>query len=184
MFRGLSLNTTPANDADEKKAIHPTLRNDLYSAVDQVKAWLAGARQGDGVSYGPILAIIQKHFPETKIGMESFGRADDEVAVIVAGVTNMVLELGKWESMAGAMATRTWADALANAFTKYAGPRKDAIARGISRGVNNANVTLLTTNFTAKIQIISSLKSVITRIYGAGTSETRQAEATFSSKFI
>lgn len=166
--------STAATDADAKKIMSPTLRADVYSAVDQAKSWVAGGQgggqAGDGVSYGPILAIIQKHFPATKIGLESVGNVESEVAIIVGGVTNMIMEFSKWEGMAGGMAMRTWVDALVDAHAKavvstsatrsVGAARKDMVAKGITKGLNqNTDITLMTKEFTSKIQIISCLKS-------------------------
>ncbi|KAF9479378.1 hypothetical protein BDN70DRAFT_834563 [Pholiota conissans] len=178
-------------NADAKKVLSPALRPDIYNLIDSVKAWviggLSGGQAGDGVSYGAHLAVIQKHFPETKKpGFESFGQAEGEIAVIVGGLTNMVLELSKWEGMAAGMAMRTWVDALVEAHARAASPtRKDAIAKGVTRGLNQfTDATLLTKDFTTRIQIISCLKTVSSRIYGAGTDEARQSDAMWSSKFI
>ncbi|KAJ7150116.1 hypothetical protein C8R43DRAFT_1006282 [Mycena crocata] len=189
MFRQLSNQlAATAKTTEAPKAIAPTLRSDIYTAMDQTKSWVIGGmgQAGDGVSYSSVLATIQKHFPDTKMGLENFGSAENEVSVVVCGVTNMVLEMSKWEGMAGGMAMRTWCDALVEAHGRLpAGSRKDAVARGIVRGIsNNTDITLMTREFTAKIQIISSLKSVCSRIYGAGTTEARQAEAVLSSRFI
>lgn len=176
---------------DTKKAMAPTLRSDVYSAIDGVKAWLSGAhgrgQAGDGVSYQSLLSLIQKHFPKTQLGFDAIGQTESEVAVIVGGVTNMVMEVSKWEGMAGAMAMNTWVEAVVEGHRRVdAGQaKKDAIARGITRGLNyNTDMTLLTQEFTAKIQIISSLKSVSSRIYGAGTDEARKSEALWSSKLL
>ncbi|KAK7030957.1 hypothetical protein VNI00_013904 [Paramarasmius palmivorus] len=166
MFRNLSSQlAAAANTNAEKKSMSPTLRGDMYSAVDKTKAWIVGGtvagQAGDGSSYKQILAIIQKHFPETKIGFEFVGMVENEVAVVVGGVTNMVLELSKWEGMAGAIAMRTWIDALVNAYsTTSEGSRKEMMARGITRGINhNSDLSLMSKDFTARIQIISILKS-------------------------
>lgn len=170
MFRNITSQlTATGSDAEAKKVMSPTLRQDIYSAADQVKAWMiggiGGGSAGDGVSYNPILSTIQKHFPNTKIGIESMGGAESECAIIVGGVTNMVLELCKWEGMAGGMAMRTWIDAVVEAYGRVpAGPadgsRKEAIAKGITRGINqNTDVTLVPKEFTVKIQVISILKT-------------------------
>lgn len=81
---------------------------------------------------------------------------------------------------------RTWVDGLVGSYAKAApGTRKDAIAKGIIRGINqNTDVSLMTKDFTARIQIISALKSVSSKIHGNGTDEARQGEAVWSSKFI
>ncbi|KAG6840680.1 hypothetical protein C0991_005141 [Blastosporella zonata] len=146
----------------------PTLRSDIYTVVDQAKVWISGTRgqPGDGVSYGAILSTIQKHFPDVKLGFEAVGHAEHEVALIVGGITNMVMEYSMWESMPGGMAMRTWVDSLVGAYGKAAtGPKKDAIAKGITRGINyNTNVNLMTKDFTARIQIISTLKSGESRV--------------------
>jgi hypothetical protein len=212
MFRNFSSQLAAAatgNNAEAKKVMSPNLRSDIYSAVDQAKSWVIGGlgsgQAGDGVSYGTILFAIQKHFPEAKLGLELVGHAEGEVAVIVGGITNMVMEFSKWESMSGGMAMRTWVDSLIEAHGRVApGSRKDSIAKGITRGINqNTDVTLMTKDFTAKIQIISCLKTgernvvhqnalqlicypllVSTRIYGPGSDEARQGEAVWSSKFI
>jgi len=193
MFRNLASQLTTGSggtNADAKKVMAPSLREDIYSTVDKAKSWiiggLGGGQAGDGVSYGTILSIIQKHFPELKLGLESIGHADGEVAMIVGGITNMIMELSKWEGMTGGMAMRTWTDTLVEAHGRIgAGSRKDMIAKGITRGLNhNTDITLVTREFTSRIQIISCLKTVSTRIYGAGTDEARQSEAIWSSKFI
>jgi len=143
----------------------PALRSDIYSAIDQTKSWLVGGvgggQAGDGVSFGPIISTIQKHFPDTKLGLESIGQVESEVAVVVGGITNMVMEMSKWEGMAGGMAMRTWVDGLVEAHGRVGpGARKEMVAKGITRGVNqNTDVSLMTKEFTAKIQIISALKT-------------------------
>jgi hypothetical protein len=73
----------------------------------------------------------------------------------------VILEMSKWEGMAGGMAMRTWSDALVEAHGRLpAGSRKDSVGKGIVRGVSqNTDITLMTKEFTAKIQIISSLKN-------------------------
>lgn len=169
MFRSFSNQLAAAaaagNNANDKKTMSPTLRSDIYTAIDSAKTWIAGGKggsqPGDGVSYGAVLSSIQKHFPETKIGMDALGRADEETAVVVGGVTNMVLEMSKWEGMAGGMAMKTWIDALVSGYARVdRGSHKDAIARGIVKGINqNADISLMTKEFTAKIQIISCLKN-------------------------
>jgi len=200
MFRNwqTTLATASAAKADAK-TMSPTLRTDIYSSVDQAKPWLigggpgtGGGRQaGDGVSFQPILTTIQKHFPDMKLGLESVGNAEAEVAVIVAGVTNMVLEMSKWDGMAGGMTMRTWVDTLSEAHGRIPatpdarGNRKDQVGRGITRGINQlTDVSLMTREFAARIQIISLLKSVNTKVHGAGSEEARQGEALWSSKFI
>ncbi|KAG6849608.1 hypothetical protein H0H93_006965 [Arthromyces matolae] len=176
-------------DGDKKKKVmSPTLRSDIYTTIDQTKSWITGVRgkPGDGVSYGTILSIIQKHFPDSRLKLESVEQADNEVALIVGGITNMIMEYSMWESMSGGMAMRTWVDTLVGAHGKAAREEnKDAIAKGITRGINhNTDVGLMTKDFTARIQMISALKSVSAKIYGSGTDEARQSEAVWSSKFI
>jgi len=187
----------------DAKTVSPTLRSDIYSALDQAKPWLIGGapgastvrQAGDGVSFQPLLATIQKHFPTMSLGLESIGSAEAEVAVIVAGITNMVLEMSKWDGMAGGMTMRTWVEALSEAHARIPGApadaharggnRKDQVGRGITRGINQlTDVTLMTREFAARIQIISLLKSVNTKVHGAGSEEARQGEALWSSKFI
>ncbi|KAG7441036.1 uncharacterized protein BT62DRAFT_909313 [Guyanagaster necrorhizus] len=200
MFRNFSSQLAAAavgnnkNSDGDKKTMSPTLRSDIYTAVDQASSWLAGGKgggslPGDGMSYGAVLATIQKHFPDTKIGIDSLGNTESEVAIVVGGVTSMVLEMSRWEGMAGGMAMKTWVDALGGAYARIGDDdgslRKATIAKGITRGINqNADVSLMTKEFTAKIQIITCLKSLITRVYGVGSEEARRAEASLSSKFI
>ena len=92
MFRQLSNQLAAAAKTTEApKAIAPTLRSDIYSAIDQTKLWIVGGglgQAGDGISYGPLLATMQKHFPDTKMGLENIGGAESEVSVVVCGVTN------------------------------------------------------------------------------------------------
>lgn len=193
-----SASSSPQGKSD-KKSISPSLRTDIYNTIDQAKPWLIGAsprQAGDGVSYQPILSLIQSHFPELKVGLDAARNVEHESAVIVAGITNMILEMSKWDGMAGAMAMRTWVDALGDAHGKISisgapstgakgASRKDQVGRGITRGINQlTDVTLMTREFAARIQIISLLKSVNTKIHGAGSDEARQGEALWSSKFI
>lgn len=194
MFRNLSSQlAAAATGSGDKKAMAPTLRSDIYTAIDQVKAWIigtgsagiGGGQAGDGVAFQSLVTLTQKHFPKTEIGLDSIGKTENEVAVIVGGVTNMILEMSKWEGMASGMAMRTWVDALAEAYTRLpASSRKDAVAKGITKGVTqNVDVSLMT-DFTTKIQIISSLKTLMSNIHGSGSAQARQAEAALASKFI
>lgn len=160
---------TPTSKPDPK-SISPTLRADIYAALDLVNPWLVGStprHAGDGVSYQPILALIHKHFPDLTLGIESIGNIESEVALVVAGITNMVLEMSKWDGMAGAMTMRTWVDALTTAHARIdraggapGSNRKELVGRGITRGINQlSDVSLMTREFAARIQIISLLKS-------------------------
>ncbi|EGN91812.1 hypothetical protein SERLA73DRAFT_66808 [Serpula lacrymans var. lacrymans S7.3] len=200
MFRNFTSTLAAVNAGgkkdDAKKSISPTLRTDIYSAMDQTKAWLGGegggGQAGDGVSYGSIVSTIQKHFPDITVGLDSVGQAEGEVAIVVGGVTNMILEMSKWDGMAGGMAMRTWVDTLSDAHGRISADRggvkisrKELVGRGITRGVNQlTDVTLMTREFAARIQIISLLKSVNTKIHGTGSDQARQGEALWSSKFI
>ncbi|KII95440.1 hypothetical protein PLICRDRAFT_97621 [Plicaturopsis crispa FD-325 SS-3] len=195
MFRNLASTLAAANNAagkgDKPKAMAPSLRADIYTAIEQTKNWviggIGGGQAGDGVSFRSILPTLQKHFPETKIGMDTVGQADGEIAVVVGAVTNMILEMSKWEGNAGAMTMRTWLDALVEAHSRASGPekRKRMVAQGITGGVDHrVDLSLLTREFAARIQILSLLKSLNGRIYGAGSEEARQGEALWSSKLI
>lgn len=167
MFHNFSsqLAAAAGTNAEAKKVMAPTLRSDIYSAMDTAKNWVIGGlgtgQAGDGVSYGAMLSIIQKHFPNVKVGLESVGQAEGEVATIVGGITNMIMEYSRWESMSGGMAMRTWVDGLVDAHGKTkSGTRKHAIAKGITRGTNqNSDVALMTKDFGARIQMISCLKT-------------------------
>ena len=164
-------NTLAAATASSKvdpKSMSPTLRADIYTALDHVKPWLIGAsprQAGDALSYQPILALIHKHFPELTLGIEAIGNVEAEVALVVAGVTNMVLEMSKWDGMAGAMTMRTWVDVLSDAHMRIprgapSARRREQVGRGITRGINQlTDVSLMTKEFAARIQIISLLKS-------------------------
>jgi len=201
MFRNLASQLTAAAVAKDgsssvgggKKELSPALRADIYSLIDKTRGWISGGQSGgqagDGVSYNSLLTPIQKHLPETKkLGLESFGQLDSEIGVIVGGVTNLILELSKWEGMSSGMAMRTWVDTLVDGYFKAASAgesRKELIAKGILRGLNQyTDATLLTKDFTTRIQIITCLKTVSSRIYGPGSEEARQNEAVWSSKFI
>jgi hypothetical protein len=78
----------------------PYLRGDIYVVMDQVKPWLVGeksqAKAGDGVSYLGPMNIIQKYFPDVKMGSEKVDNTEDEVSVVVSGTTNMILEMSRW----------------------------------------------------------------------------------------
>jgi len=193
MFRNFANQLTAAagTNGGAKKVPSPTLRSDIYSLVDKTPGWMAGGQSGgqagDGVSYDALLALIQKHIPETKkLGLEFFGQLDSEIAIVVGGVTNLILELSRWENMSAGMAMRTWVDSLVDGYFKASSEsRKDLIAKGIMRGLNRyTDATLLTKDLTTRIQIITCLKTVSSRIYGPGTDEARQNEAMWSSKFI
>ena len=170
MFHNFTSQLTAAAEANSagKKTLSPTLRPDIYNLIDKTKGWIAGGQSGgqagDGVSYSAMLALIQKHLPETKkLGLESsFGQPDSEIAVIVGGVTNLILELSKWEGMSAGMAMRTWVDdSLVESYFKASSEsRKDLIAKGILRGLNQyTDASLLTRDFTTRIQIITCLKT-------------------------
>lgn len=168
MFRNFASQLTAAAGANDraKKAPSPTLRSDIYSLVDKTPGWIAGGQSGgqagDGVSYGALLALIQKHIPETKkLGLEFFGQLDSEIAIIVGGVTNLILELSRWEDMSAGMAMRTWVDSLVDGYFKVSNEsRKELIAKGIMRGLNRyTDATLLTKDLTTRIQIITCLKT-------------------------
>ncbi len=155
---------TKSADNAKKKVLSPALRPDIYTLVDQTTLWVIGrgsnaGQPGDGVSYGSLFSTIQKHFPDTqRPGIELYTQAEGEVAVVVGGVTNMILELSKWEGMAAGMAMRTWVDALVEAHSKAS--RKTIIAQGVSRGLGQfTDASLLTKDFTTRIQIISCLKT-------------------------
>lgn len=192
MFHNFSsqLAAAATGKAEDKKVLSPTLRSDIYSTMDLAKNWVIGGlgtgQAGDGVSYGAMLSTIQKHFPTAKMGLESIGHAEGEVAAIVGGITNMILEYSKWEAMSGGMAMRTWVDSLIDAHGRMkSGARKEAIAKGITRGTNqNSDVTLMTKELAPRIQMISCLKTVSSRIYGQGSNEARQGEAVLSSRFM
>lgn len=170
MFRNFASQLTAANGANGgvKKVPSPTLRSDIYSLVDKTQGWIVGGQSGgqagDGVSYGALLALIQKHIPETKkLGLEFFGQLDSEIAIIVGGVTNLILELSRWEEMSAGMAMRTWVDSLVDSYFKASTAsesRKDLVAKGIMRGLNRyTDATLLTKDLTTRIQIITCLKT-------------------------
>ncbi|KAH0578234.1 hypothetical protein J132_06840 [Termitomyces sp. J132] len=133
MFRNHSGQITAAvvgKDADKKKVMPPTLRSDIYAVIDQAKAWISGTRgqPGAGVSHGTILTAIQEYFPELTLGLEAVGHVESEVAVIVGGITNMIIEYSMGESMSGGMAMRTWVDGLIGAYEKASsGQKKDVL---------------------------------------------------------
>jgi hypothetical protein len=176
MFRNLASQLTAAaaqagssNDG-AKRVPSPTLRSDIYSLIDRTPGWIvAGDGQsnnhgqaGDGISYVALLALIQKHIPETKKpGLEFFAQLDSEIAIIVGGVTNLILELSRREQMSAGMAMLTWVDSLVDGYYKVSSEsRKDLIAKGIMRGLNRyTDATLLTKDFTTRIQIITCLKT-------------------------
>jgi len=193
MFRNFTsqLAAAAGANAGDKKVLSPTLRPDIYSLIDKTQGWITGGQgggqAGDGVSYNALLTSIQKHLPETKkLGLEAFGQPDSEIAVVVGGITNLILELSKWEGLSAGMAMRTWVDSLVEGYFKSESrKKKELVAKGILRGLNQyTDATLLTRDFNARIQIITCLKTVSSRIYGAGTDEARQNEAMWSSKFI
>jgi hypothetical protein len=169
MFRNLSkLAAANANTTEANKTMSPTLRADIYTVIDQAKLWLigglGGGQAGDGVSFGSMISTIQKHFPATTVGLESMAQVESETAIVVGGITNMILEMSKWDGLAGGMAMRTWVDALTEAYSRVPstapGGKKELIAKGITKGVNqNTDVTLMTREFAARIQIISTLKT-------------------------
>jgi len=195
MFKNLNISfATPVNGgtADTPQAMAPSLRTDLYSLMDQVKPWLIGdagrGRAGDGVNYSEPMNTIQKYFPDAKMGLEFMGSAEGEASVVVCGVVNMILEMSKWDGMMGGMAMRTWVDILAGVYAKAAaanpGSRTNLLRKGISRGVEMADVSLVTKEFAVRIQIISLLKSVDAKLYGVGSEEARRSDTLWNSRFI
>ncbi|KAF8415849.1 hypothetical protein L210DRAFT_3430478, partial [Boletus edulis BED1] len=113
---------------------------------------------GDALSYQPILALIHTHFPDLAPAIDVLGNVEAEVALIVAGITNMILEMSKWDGMAGAMSMRTWVDALGDATHASSAPgskRKEQVGRGMTRGINQlTDVSLMTREFAPRIQIL------------------------------
>jgi|SRR5882762_352825 len=178
MFRDIS--STAAN---AEKSMTPSLRSDIYAAMDQAKPWLIGdsshARAGDGVSYSGLMDVIQKHFPDAKMGLDSAGNTEGEASVVVNGITNMILEMSRWyvlnlctfgrssialrDGMMSGMAMKTWVDALGEAYVRTAaanqGSRTDMIKKGISKGVEMTNAKLMTKEFAARLQLVSLLKN-------------------------
>jgi hypothetical protein len=81
------------------------------------------------------------------------------------------MEYSKWEAMSGAMAMRTWVDGVVEAHAKVQpGARRDSVAKGITRAINqNSDVSLMTREFAARVQMISCLKSstsLFLRVFG------------------
>jgi len=170
MFRNLTSQLAGVSSADSKKALSPALRPDIYHLIDGFKPWAGGGSggvggkgsAGDSVSYKPLLEVILKHLPETKkLGLEAFGQAESEIAAVVGGITNMILELSRWEGMSATMAMRTWVDTLVDVHANAPSEEKgQGIARGITRGLGQStDFSLLTKDFTSRISIISSLKT-------------------------
>jgi len=195
MFRNLSGTLVAANAANSGKTERPTLpglRSDIYVAIDQVKPWLIGdpgpATAGDGVSYSGLMNIIQKHFPDAKMGSDLVGNAEGEAAAVVRGITNMILEMSRWDGMISGVAMKTWIDALGEAYVRAAaanqGSRPEMIRRGISKGVEMTDATLITKEFAVRLQLISLLKNANARLYGAGSAEARRGDSLWSSRFI
>ena len=94
-------------------------------------------------------------------GKRNGGQLDSEIAIIVGGVTNLILELSRWEQMSAGMAMRTWVDSLVDGcFKASSESKKDLVGKGIMRGLNRyTDATLLTKDLTTRIQIITCLKS-------------------------
>jgi len=187
MFRNLSSTLAAANavhGAKTENSMSPNLRSDIYTAMDEVKPWLIGdlsrARAGDGVSYSGLMNIIQKHFPDAKMGLHSMGNTEGEASVVVSGVTNMILELSRWfvshlstksacphlslrDGMMSGVAMKTWMNVLEDAYVRAtaANPegRSDSMRRGISNGVEMTNATLMTKEFAVRLQLVSLLKN-------------------------
>ncbi|KAJ7248739.1 hypothetical protein C8J57DRAFT_1672507 [Mycena rebaudengoi] len=131
--------------------------------MDRERTWWGG-----GTSSGTIMATIQKHFPGAKMGIENIGNAGNDVSS--SGVTN---RNGRWNGLVEAHKRLP------------EGSKKGNIAKGIARAsTQNTELNLMTKEFTPKIQIISALESVCTRIYDAGSADSRQAEAILSSRLI
>jgi len=187
MFRDIS--STAAN---AEKSMTPSLRSDIYAAMDQAKPWLIGdsshARAGDGVSYSGLMDVIQKHFPDAKMGPDSAGNTEGEASVVVNGITNMILEMSRWDGMMSGMAMKTWVDALGEAYVRTAaanqGSRTDMIKKGISKGVEMTNAKLMTKEFAARLQLVSLLKNVNAKLHGVGSAEARRGDALWNSRFI
>jgi len=170
----------------------PSLRSDIYAAMDQVKPWLIGdpsrAKAGDGVSYSGLMNIIQNHFPEAKMGLDSMGNTEGEASVVVSGITNMILEMSRWDGMMSGVAMKTWVDAIGEAYARAAaanqGTRTNMVRKGISNGVEMSDAALMTKEFAVRLQLISLLKNVNSKLYGAGSVEARRGDALWSSRFI
>jgi len=195
MFRNLSGTLAAANavyGGKTEKPMSPCLRSDIYVLMDQVKPWLVAdldrARAGDGVSYSGLMSIIKKHFPDAKLGLDSRGDTEGEVSVVVSGITNMIFEMSRWDGMMSGLAMKTWVEVLGEAYLQVAaaneGSKTDLIRKGISKGVEMADTALVTKEFAVRLQLISLLKNVNAKLYGAGSAEARSGSALWSSRFI
>ena len=75
------------------------LGSNPYKAISAAETWFnTPGACGDGLSFRPVFAIIQVHFPDLKAPIPL-----EEVQFIVGWITNMMFELGKVDAMAGAM---------------------------------------------------------------------------------
>jgi len=168
-----------------------SLRSDIYTVMEHVKTWLTGelgcARAGDGMSYSEHMNIIQKHFPDAKMEFNSIGNTDAEVSKVVSGITNMILELSKWDGVMSGVAMKTWVNVLEKAYIMAAAAdegRTTLIRKGISEGVELTDVALMTKEFAVRLELVSLLKNVNTKLYGAGSVEAQRGDALWNSRFI
>jgi hypothetical protein len=99
---------------------------------------------------------VNKHFPGTSIN-----RCNDEVPVLVGGLTNMIFEYSKADAIPGAMALRTFTDRLITALIALRDePTRTATgARVIQAFTQVADPALATREFAPRVQIVGALKN-------------------------
>jgi hypothetical protein len=140
--------TTNVSDIDIQ-----ILRTDIYKCISSASDWLS-SNAGDGLSYRPIFEIVTHYFPLTTINLP--GSVSEEVPPIVGAICNMILEYGKKEGMAGAMAMESWVNKLIKVIE---GPRGKEVGEAIALGVNQkCDASLVTKEFAPKVQMIKNLK--------------------------
>ncbi|EJD53617.1 hypothetical protein AURDEDRAFT_180057 [Auricularia subglabra TFB-10046 SS5] len=162
-------------------AQHTTVPSSTGSIRASPAAASPQAKEGESVSTAPPKA------PE--VGAKSSGLSfmhvaipAEEIPVTIGGVTNLVLALGRADGMAGVLAARAWVDTLASTNNKQ---RSDEWRRAILAGINQmADMSLLTSEFGPRLQMISILKSVAASLYGRGSEQARQSDALWSTKVV
>jgi hypothetical protein len=145
---------------------------------------------------------VNKHFPGTSIN-----RCNEEVPVLVGGLTNMIFEYSKADAIPGAMALRTFTDRLITALIALRDePTRTATGARVIQGFTQvADPALATREFAPRVQIVGALKNreyisrdlggtkyqltplkiaVTAAVYGQGSVEARNADVLWSSKFI
>lgn len=167
--QGIQGTTATTTNGGSKGVTPAQLRQDIYTGIDGICAWIASGKAENGIDYRSILTLVDKHFPGTTIN-----RCTDEVPVLVGGLTNMIFEYSKADAIPGSMALRTFTERLITALASLnddAQTRKTTGMKVVQGFTQVADPALATREFAPRVQIVGALKTLTAAVYGQGSTE-------------